>query len=310
MKVYSYQKLDEQQQERLLRIQGVEQASFFQGNENETNPPVDFIDSSICFGNPPAEWLKHVDQLKWIQLISVGFGEYLPHAELIHQKNLKITNLKGFFGVPVAESILGGIFSLYRQLNQLAVMQTKREWAGDDLRESLRTLMGRKVVLIGRGAIHQQLLAYLAPFQCEISLFGRDFNTAELEQALKQADILVSSVPATPQTNNILDGLRLALLPKHAIFLNFGRSNIVDTPAMIQMLETEQLAGAVLDVTDDEPLVENDPLWTTPNLLLTQHTSGGMPQETDRKLDFFDNNFQRLRKGEELINEIDLIKGY
>ena len=310
MKVYSYQKLDEQQQERLLRIQGVEQASFFQGNENETNPPVDFIDSSICFGNPPAEWLRNADQMEWIQLISVGFGEYLPHAELIHQKNLKITNLKGFFGVPVAESILGGIFSLYRQLNQLAVMQTKREWAGDDLRESLRTLMGRKVVLIGRGAIHQQLLAYLAPFHCEISIFGRDFNTAELEQALKQADILVSTVPATPQTNNILDGVRLALLPKHAIFLNFGRSNIVDTPAMIQMLETEQLAGAVLDVTDDEPLGENDPLWTTPNLLLTQHTSGGMPQETDRKLDFFDNNLQRLRKGEELINEIDLSKGY
>ncbi len=310
MKIYSYQKLDEQQQERLLRIQGVEQASFFQGNENETNPPVDFVESSICFGNPPAEWLRNADQMEWIQLISVGFGEYLPHAELIHQKNLKITNLKGFFGVPVAESILGGIFSLYRQLNQLAVMQTKREWAGDDLRESLRTLMGRKVVLIGRGAIHQQLLAYLAPFQCEISLFGRDFNTAELEQALKQADILVSTVPATSQTNNILDGVRLALLPKHAIFLNFGRSNIVDTPAMIQMLETEQLAGAVLDVTDDEPLVENDPLWTTPNLLLTQHTSGGMPQETDKKLDFFDNNLQRLRKGKELINEIDLSKGY
>lgn len=110
MKVYSYQKLDEQQQERLLRIQGVEQASFFQGNENETNPPVDFIDSSICFGNPPAEWLKHADQMKWIQLISVGFGEYLPYAQLIQQKDLKITNLKGFFGVPVAESILGGIF--------------------------------------------------------------------------------------------------------------------------------------------------------------------------------------------------------
>ena len=310
MKVYSYQKLTEQQQERLLRIQGVEQACFYQENENEANPPLDFLNSSICFGNPPTDWLKHVDQLKWIQLISVGFGEYLAHVELIHQKDLKITNLKGFFRVPVAESILGGIFSLYRQLNQLAVMQTKREWAGDDLRESLRTLMGRKIVLIGRGAIHQQLLGYLVPFQCEISMFGSDYIAAELEQALKQADILVSTVPATPQTNNILDAVRLALLPKHAIFLNFGRSNIVDTPAMIQMLETEQLAGAVLDVTDDEPLGLEDPLWTTPNLLLTQHTSGGMPQETDRKLDFFDNNLQRHRKGEELINEIDLSKGY
>ena len=310
MKVYSYQKLTEQQQERLLRIQGVEQACFYQENENEADPPLDFLNSSICFGNPPVEWLKHVDQLKWIQLISVGFGEYLAHVELIHQKDLKITNLKGFFGVPVAETILGGIFSLYRQLNHLAVMQTKREWAGDDLRESLKTLKGKKVVLIGRGAIHQQLLAYLAPFQCRISMFGSDYNAAELDQALKQADILVCTVPTTPQTNNILDAVRLALLPKHAIFLNFGRSNIVDTTAMIQMLETEQLAGAVLDVTDDEPLDPEDPLWTTPNLLLTQHTSGGMPQETDRKLDFFDNNLQRHRKGEELINEIDLSKGY
>ncbi len=310
MKVYSYQKLNEQQQERLLRIQGVEQACFFNGNENETDPPVDFLDSSICFGNPPAEWLKHADQLKWVQLISVGFGEYLPYAELIQQKDLKITNLKGFFGVPVAESILGGIFSLYRQLNQLGQLQTQRKWAGDDLRESLNTLMGRKIVLIGRGAIHQQLVAYLAPFQCEISMFGSDYKAAELDQALQQADILVCTVPATPQTNNILDPVRLALLPKHAIFLNFGRSNIVDTPAMIQMLKTDQLAGAVLDVTDDEPLSPNDPLWTTPNLLLTQHTSGGMPQETDRKLDFFDNNLQRFRKREELINEIDLSKGY
>ncbi len=310
MKVYSYQKLNEQQQERLLRIQGVEQACFFNGNENETDPPVDFLDSSICFGNPPAEWLKHADQLKWVQLISVGFGEYLPYAELIQQKDLKITNLKGFFGVPVAESILGGIFSLYRQLNQLGQLQTERKWAGDDLRESLNTLMGRKIVLIGRGAIHQQLVAYLAPFQCEISMFGSDYKAAELDQALQQADILVCTVPATPQTNNILDPVRLALLPKHAIFLNFGRSNIVDTPAMIQMLKTDQLAGAVLDVTDDEPLSPNDPLWTTPNLLLTQHTSGGMPQETDRKLDFFDNNLQRFRKREELINEIDLSKGY
>ncbi|MGA0889493.1 MAG: D-2-hydroxyacid dehydrogenase [bacterium] len=310
MKVYSYQKLDEQQQERLLRIQGVEQASFFQGNENETNPPVDFIDSSICFGNPPAEWLRHADQMKWIQLISVGFGEYLPYAQLIQQKDLKITNLKGFFGVPVAESILGGIFSLYRQLNQLGKLQTEKKWAGDDLRESLRTLMGRKVVLIGRGAIHQQLIAYLVPFQCEISVFGSDYNAAELDQALKQADILVCTVPATPKTNDILHAARLALLPKNAIFLNFGRSNIVDTPTLIQMLETEQLAGAVLDVTDDEPLGPNDPLWTTRNLLLTQHTSGGMPQETDRKLDFFDNNLQRFQRGEELINEIDLSKGY
>jgi phosphoglycerate dehydrogenase-like enzyme len=234
----------------------------------------------------------------------------LPYAQLIQQKDLKITNLKGFFGVPVAESILGGIFSLYRQLNQLGKLQTQRKWAGDDLRESLRTLMGRKVVLIGRGAIHQQLLAYLAPFQCEISVFGSDYNAAELDQALKQTDILVCTVPATPKTNDILHAARLALLPKNAIFLNFGRSNIVDTPTLIQMLETEQLAGAVLDVTDDEPLGPNDPLWTTRNLLLTQHTSGGMPQETDRKLDFFDNNLQRFQRGEELINEIDLSKGY
>jgi len=310
MKVYSYQKLDEQQQKRLLRIQGVEQACFYKGNANETDPPVDFIDSSICFGNPPMEWLKQADQMRWIQLISVGFGEYLPDAQLIHQKDLKITNLKGFFGVPVAESILGGIFSLYRQLNQLRQLQTERKWAGDDLRESLRTLMGRKVVLIGRGAIHQQLIAYLAPFKCEISMFGSDYNSAQLDQALNLADILVCAVPATPKTNHILHAERLALLPKNAIFLNFGRSNIVDTPALIQMLETEQLAGAVLDVTDDEPLGPKDTLWTTRNLLLTQHTSGGMPQETDRKLDFFDNNFQRFRKGEELINVIDLSKGY
>jgi phosphoglycerate dehydrogenase-like enzyme len=309
MKVYSYQKLDEQQQERLLQMQGVVKACFYQEGQSETDPPVDFIDASICFGNPPAEWLKHSNRLKWIQLISVGFGEYLPHAQLIHQKDLTITNLKGFFKVPVAESILGGILSLYRQLNHLAQMQTKKEWAGDNLRES-RTLMGRKVVLIGRGAIHQHLITCLTPFKCDVSVFGSYFNGLELDQALAQADILVTTVPATPKTNNILHAERLGLLPKDSIFLNFGRSNIVDTPALIQMLETGKLSGAVLDVTDDEPLGPEDPLWSTRNLLLTQHTSGGMPQETDKKLDFLNVNLQRFRKGEELINKIDIQKGY
>ena len=84
----------------------------------------------------------------------------------------------------------------------------------------------------------------------------------------------------------------------------------MDTPALIQMLETGKLSGAVLDVTDDEPLGPEDPLWSTRNLLLTQHTSGGMPQETDKKLDFLDVNLQRFRRGEELINKIDIQKGY
>jgi phosphoglycerate dehydrogenase-like enzyme len=310
MKVFSYQKLNEQQQERLLKIQGVKKAYFFNGGETPKEPPADFLDSTICFGNAPAEWLKHSQQMKWIQLISVGFGEYLPLAQLIYEKDFTITNLKGFFKVPVAETILGSILAIYRQLNHLVEMKPEKSWAGDDLRESLKTLMGSKVVLIGRGTIHQQLIAYLVPFQCELSVFGSDFIEEELDQALKNADVLVCTAPATPKTNNILHAGRLALLPKNAVFLNFGRSNIVDTPALIKMLETEQLSGAVLDVTDDEPLSDEDPLWKTRNLILTQHTSGGIPHEVAKKLDFFDENLQRFRCGEELTNKIDLEKGY
>jgi phosphoglycerate dehydrogenase-like enzyme len=310
MKVFSYQTLNKQQKERLLKIEGVEKAYFFNGEETLEYPPVDFLESSICFGNPPAEWLKHSHQMKWIQLISVGFGEYLPLAQLIHEKNLTITNLKGFFRVPVAETILGSILAIYRQLNHLVEMKPEKSWAGDDLRESLRTLMGSRVVLIGRGTINQQLVAYLFPFQCKLDVFGNDLIEEELDQALERADILVCTAPATPKTNNIMHERRLALLPKDAIFLNFGRSNIVNTPALIKMLETEQLSGAVLDVTDDEPLSEEDPLWNTRNLILTQHTSGGIPREIDGKLDFFDENLQRFRKDEELANKIDLEKGY
>ena len=310
MRVFSYQKLSEPQRERLRKTSGVEHVAFLNGVEPDDDPPLEFLNASICFGNPPAEWLRHSTQLKWIQLISVGFGEYLPLKELIHDKGLTITNLKGFFKVPVAESILCGILTLYRQLNHLVHLQSEKKWAGDDLRESLRTLKGNNVVLIGRGSINQQLIEYLAPFQCKLNLFGSDYNESDLNQALKQADILICAAPATPHTNNLLDQNRLALLPKEAIFLNFGRSNIVDTPNLIKMLNTAQISGAVLDVTDDEPLHDDDPLWTTRNLVLTQHTSGGMPEEIYKKLDFFDHNLQRLRRGEMMINKINLQKGY
>ena len=84
MRVFSYQKLSEPQRERLRKISGVEHAAFLNGVEPDDDPPLEFLNASICFGNPPAEWLRHSTQLKWIQLISVGFGVRPPqHGQLV-----------------------------------------------------------------------------------------------------------------------------------------------------------------------------------------------------------------------------------
>lgn len=310
MKLFVAQSVTPEQLERLRSLPGISGCTLHPDPADDEPVPHEFLLADLCFGNPPASWVIDGLSLRWVQLISVGFGEYLDCALTLERQGIQVTNLSGFFRVPVAESILGGILALYRKLDILAGLQQQKRWSGDELRESMNTLQGKSVVLVGRGAIHQQLEEYLGPFQCRIRKFGSDLDPEALDEALALADVVVCTAPATPRTDRLFDEQRLSLLPSGSLFLNFGRSNIVDTDSLVSQLQQRRLAGAVLDVTDDEPLRPDDPLWELDNVLLTQHTAGGMPAEVNRKIDLFAENLERLRAKEPLLNLVNFEKGY
>ncbi|WP_095199218.1 D-2-hydroxyacid dehydrogenase [Mesorhizobium carmichaelinearum] len=266
-------------------------------------------DCSIVFGNPEPDQVAANPNLRWLQLESVGFGEYAGldwnrgHGETL------VTNLAGFFADPVAESALAGILALYRGIDRLVLLQAGKQWLGDPLRTRLRVLRGARVVLFGYGAINRRLAELLAPFGCVITPITREGITG-LDKALAGADLVVCTAPATSATSGLFDAARLARIKVGAIFCNFGRGSILDEDALADALEHGLLGGAVIDVTRDEPLPTGRRLWTCPNMILTQHSGGGTTDELDRKVDVFLANLARFRAGMPLDGVVDFSRGY
>lgn len=270
----------------------------------------DLSDCDVAFGNPDADALVGAQTLRWVQLESVGFGEY---ADLDWEKlgqRLTLTNLAGFFADPVAETALAGLLALARGIDDLLHLQATCTWEGDPIRTRLRSLSGSHVVMVGFGAINRRLVALLAPFNCQITPIHSDTPLDTLDRALATADIVVCTAPDTPATQGMFDAARLALLPRHAVFANLGRGSIIDEAALADALNTGQISGAVLDVTKEEPLPASHLFWTCPNTILTQHSGGGSADELDRKIDVFLANFARYRVGEPLQGIVDMKRGY
>ncbi len=273
-----------------------------------------FRASDICFGNVPAEWLEGVSRLRWLQLESTGFEYYLHVRGL--PPALAVTNLKGLFDRPAAETALAGLLALYRGVDVLVTAQTERRWVCLDLRPRMQMLHGKRVIILGHGSIGRMLRRLLEAFECRVQSFARTTSgaelrtTADLDRALPQADIVACCLPNTPETCGLFSRDRLARLAPLAIFVNLGRGSVVDESALVDALQSRRLGGAVLDVTVEEPLPAAHPLWGCPNTLIMQHTGGGYEGELLDKTRAFLANFAAFRSGEPLRNVVDLARGY
>ncbi|MEI9412938.1 D-2-hydroxyacid dehydrogenase [Mesorhizobium salmacidum] len=267
-------------------------------------------DCEIVFGNPEASTVLANTKLRWMQLESVGFGEYVGLDWTRPDGRVTVTNLAGFFADPVAETALAGILALYRGIDVLVRFQSEHRWVGDPLRTSLGSLKGAAVVLVGHGAINRRLAELLGPFGCSIKPITRGSPASVLDEALGQADLVVCTAPDTAGTRGLFDAARLAKLPAGAVFCNFGRGSIVDEDALADALDEGRLSGAVIDVTRQEPLPPSHRFWAIPNLILTQHSAGGTADELDRKIDLFLANLSRFRAGVPLEGVVDFSRGY
>lgn len=273
-----------------------------------------FRDAEICFGNVPGLWLSQTRRLRWLQLESIGMEYY--HGATGLPPNLIVTNLKGQFDQPAAETALAGLLALYRGVDQLVAAQPERRWISLEVRPRTRLLRDQRVIVLGHGSIGKKVRQILQAFGCQVRSFARTSAGAELlsppdlDQALPQTDLLFCCLPNTKDTRGLLDSRRLGLLPATAFLVNIGRGAVVDEPALVAALQQGRLGGAVLDVTWQEPLPPSHPLWSCPHTLLLQHTGGGYPDELIDKARLFVANLSALNGGEPLRNLADLARGY
>ncbi|MBK8856891.1 MAG: D-2-hydroxyacid dehydrogenase [Opitutaceae bacterium] len=273
-------------------------------------------EAEIIFGNVPAGWLAGATRLRWVQLDSAGVDAYLGLNAARPGAPVQLTNLSDFYGRAVAEVALASILAFYRQLPRLMAGQREGRWVKTEVEPGVGQLHGAPVLVLGTGAIGRRLMTLLRAFECEVRGFARRsadaqlHTLAELDAALPSAAVVINTLPHTPETQGLLGRERLARFAPSALLVNVGRGSAVDEAALVEALDAGRLGGAVLDVTQVEPLPAASPLWQHPRVILTQHTGGRFPRESEAKIDVFLGNFARFTRGEPLSGAVDPSRGY
>jgi phosphoglycerate dehydrogenase-like enzyme len=270
-------------------------------------------DCEIVFGEPTLirETLSHLKNLCWIQATWAGVEPLLDPSL---RRDYTLTNARGVFGGLMSEYVFGYLLLHERRILDRYQAQVERRWDGT----LTGTLRGKTIGLLGVGSIGVHLAATAKHFGMTVRGYTRAsedspdvdvyYHGAKLLDFANGLDYLVSVLPNTSETRHIVDADFLNTLPAHAIFLNVGRGSAVDETALVEAMETGKLAGAILDVFEQEPLPQEHPFWTTPNLLITFHTSA--PSFPTDITNLFVENYQRFINGQKLKYQVDFERGY
>ena len=263
---------------------------------------------------PPRGIWSGAKRLRLIQTIGAGVDSILPAPDL--PSTVRITNARGVHGVQMSEYALTMMLAFAKELPRAIANQQERRWQ----RNTPSSLEGKTCSILGMGTIGRVVAERAKHFgmriigtQREPKPFRHADEVVAPEQtvyALREADYIVVTLPLTPLTQNLLDAARLSNIKRDAVLINMARGGIVDELALADMLREGRLRGAVLDALAEEPLPDSSDLWTTPNLIITPHMAGGVPDYLDRVLTIFIDNVKRLEEGKRLINEVDRARGY
>lgn len=256
------------------------------------------------------------EKLEWIFVASAGI-EKMP-AQAIADRGIYVSNVRGIHRKPMAESVLAHILSLKRGLPSIYAQQVRGEW---NKRIRLTELNGSTALILGPGAIGQEIGRILQAFEVHTigvnstgkmaSYMNETFAMQDLLEHLSKADIVISMLPSTEKTQGLLTREHFEVMKDSAIFMNFGRGDLVEEAILTEVLEQKLIAHAVLDVYMEEPLPTHSPLWKMDNVTISPHLSSHSSRYVERSLDIFKPSLQKWMEGErELENEIDILKGY
>ncbi len=230
-----------------------------------------------------------------------------------------VTNAAGVAAASIAEFAFGRLLAVWKRFDEIDELQRARRW-----KPTFGMLVeGRTLGIIGLGAIGTEVATRARAFGMTIIGTRRSYQaghdhpavdelrgTDDLHDVLARCDAVVVSAPGTPETENLFDKDAFAAMKPGALFCNVGRGSLVDEAALIDALESGHLGGAILDVTREEPLPADDPLWDAPNIWISPHSSAAQERYTEKLLALFADNLGRFRRGEPLRNVVDRAAGY
>lgn len=265
----------------------------------------------------PVDWEKIVQQkrLQWIQSSAAGMDWCL--VPQVINSDIVISTASGVLADQVAEHTLSLILAWMRSLPVFFAQQhdPKSSDYRKFVRRSTQDLTNRTVGIVGFGGVGRRLSEVLAPFRTKIiatDLFPTEkpdhvaqlMSADRLDDLLRESQVVVLALPLNEDTKGMFNAEKFALLQPETLFVNVARGPLVVTDDLISALKTNQIAGAVVDVTSPEPLPENHGLWNCSNVIITPHVAGQFYRRFDNVVDIFSANVRRWKSGETLINQL------
>jgi len=261
--------------------------------------------------------------LRWIHAPTAAVHQFL-FPELVNSE-VVLTNSREVHGPVVAEHVMALIFALAKKIPQAAIFQQKHVWGQEAMWNEgvhLREIAGATLGLVGVGSIGSRVAQMGSALGMRVIAVREHiekgspagvaaiFAPSALDDLLRQSDYVVVAAPLIGATNRLINSARLAVMKSDACLINVGRGQQVDPIALSEALRTRRIAGAALDVFDQEPLPSDSPLWSIENLLITPHTAGLTEKLWYRHYDLFSENLRRYLAGKALHFVVDKRKGY
>ncbi len=248
------------------------------------------------------ETLHTAGKLKWIQALGTGVDGVIDQPSL--RKEVIITNIRGIHGEPVSEAAIMGMLALSRRLPESVRYQDKHSWT----RWAPRLIDGKTVGIYGVGLIAESLAPRCSALGMTVIGFTstkRDLPgfdhmrlRSELTKVAGELDYLVLLVPYSEETRHCIDARVFAAMKPSSFLVNLARGGIVDEAALIEALESGKIAGAALDVFQEEPLPPEHPLWATKNVIITPHLGGFCDVYAERALPTIEHNMACFLRGD------------
>ena len=305
-----------------VRMFGLSSSTMWSDGANTDKDALlrDVASVEVLFGPSavPAEFFRSATDLKWFQVINAGVDRL--HREGLLDLGFKVTNVSGLTAPAIAEYVIGSIIMMAKGMPAAIQNQANRSWSRIG---SIRELGGATLGIVGMGAIGRETAVRARPLGMHIVASRRTVAAGDVDpdcdlllpysanaQLLAQSDYIVLCVPLTPETRHMIGREQFLAMKPSAVIVNIARGAVIDQPALIQALRDGAIAGAVLDVTDPEPLPADDELWHAPNVIITPHISGTISGYGHRAADMFVANLRRYVAGEPLHHLVDPVLGY
>ncbi|MGY3591809.1 phosphoglycerate dehydrogenase-like enzyme [Bradyrhizobium sp. USDA 4341] len=263
----------------------------------------------------PVELFDQAKRLRWFQCTNAGVDSILPVRD--RAGHIAVTNARGIHGDIITDFVMAGLTMLHWDFRRFLREQAERKWNP----RYVAPLAEKTLGVVGLGSIGattarrgksagMRVVGSKRDISVPVEGVDRLYASDALEEMLPVCDFVVLAVPSTAETVGLIGAAELARMKRNAFLINIARGNVVVEAELIRALQTGVIAGAMLDVFEQEPLPQDSPLWDMPNVIATPHVAGSPTNYTERLFSIFADNLERLLKGQTMRNVVDLGRGY